>query len=500
MEPGGHRRLGLKIVAVLIALALSSGVAAYAIVGPPLPANDLEAMLALGKQEPTLPAKTLPGPELAPVPRAECGPGSEPLAGMQGRLSQAAIDSPQADEGWTCNLSEVSRYSTPGGFRVWRYKDPQGNVCAYYDTSLSSPANLASALGGPSPGVVVLDMSDPENPVETDRLTTFGMLAPHESLNLNAKRGLLTAEVGNGLTLPGTLDVYDVRGDCRHPELRSQMPTVTGHESGFSPDGKTFWVAGGGGYIKAVDLTDPSEPKEIWSGAYYSHGIEISADGDTMYQTDPINGSLGVFDVSQVQDRKPNPRVKELRRMTWDTVSIPQNSRELQINGKPYLLEFDEFAFRFNPATTEHKVGGARLINISKPKHPRIASNLRLRVNMRAAHRAVSSDPATLGGNDATGYAAHYCAVPRRVDPGIVACSFINSGLRVFNITKPRHPREVAYFVAPPTAGTVAGLSAGNTALSQPAFDPKRRDVWYTDAGSGFYNLHLGRKVWPKRH
>ena len=117
---------------------------------------------------------------------------------------------------------------------------------------------------------------------------------------------------------------------------------------------------------------------------------------------------------------------------------------------------------------------------------------------MPAAHRAVRRDPATLAANDATGYAAHYCAVPRRVDPGIVACSFINSGLRVFDIRKPRHPREVAYFVAPPKAGTVAGLMPGNAAMSQPAFDPKRRDVWYTDAGSGFYNLHLGPKAWPR--
>jgi hypothetical protein len=497
MEPG--RGFALKIAAVLFALVVGSGVAAYAIVGPTLPANDLEALLALGQQEPTKPAKTLPGPGLEPVPRARCGPGSRPLAGMQGRLTAAAIDSPEAEQGWTCNLTEVGTHPTPGGFRVWRYKDPAGNVCAYYDTSASSPANIASVAGGPSPGVVVLDMSDPANPVETDRLTSFAMLAPHESLNLNARRGLLAAEVGNGLTLPGLMAIYDVSEDCRHPELKAEMPSVTGHESGFSPDGKTFWIAGGAGFIKAIDVANPSRPREIWSGAYYSHGIEISADGDTMYQTDPINGSVGVFDVSEVQDRERDPEVRELRRFTWDTVSIPQNSRELEIDGKPYLLEFDEFAFRFNPATIEHKVGGARLINLSKPNKPRVASNIRLRVNMRQAHREASGDPATLPPNDAFGYSSHYCAVPRRVDPGILACSFINSGLRVFDITKPRKPREVAYFVAPPKAGTVAGILPGNMALSQPAFDPKRRDVWYTDAGSGFYSLHLGRKIWPKR-
>ena len=489
----------MKLIAVLVALALGSGAVAYAVVGPALPANDLEALLGLGQQSQTKEAKTLPGPKLAPVPRARCGPGSEPLAGMQGRLPQAAIDSAQAEQGWTCNVSQVGHYSTPGGFRVWRYRDGSGNVCAYYDSSASSPANISSVGGGPSPGVVVLDMSDPAHPVETDRLTSFAMLAPHESLNLNSRRGLLAAEVGNGLTLPGTMEIYDVSQDCRHPELRGQMASVTGHESGFSPDGKTFWIAGGAGSIRAIDVSDPSDPREIWSGSYYSHGLEISADGETMYQTDPINGSLGVFDVSEVQDREPDPKVRELRRMTWDTVSIPQNSRELEINGKPYLLEFDEFAFRFNPATQEDKVGGARLIDLSKPNKPRIASDLRLAVNMRAAHRAASGDPTPLPPLTAFGYSAHYCAVPRRIDPGIVACSFTNSGLRIFDITHPRKPREVAYFIAPPKAGTVAGLLPGNLALSQPAFDPAHRDVWYTDAGSGFYSLHLGRDIWPKR-
>jgi hypothetical protein len=33
--------------------------------------------------------------------------------------------------------------------------------------------------------------------------------------------------------------------------------------------------------------------------------------------------------------------------------------------------------------------------------------------------------------------------------------------------------------------------------MSKPAIDPKRRDVWYTDAASGFWVLHLPKSVWP---
>lgn len=483
-------------MAVLLAVP-ATAVAQFA--GPTLPANDLETLLAGGSTPPMVTVRRLAKPLLVNTPRAKCGKGSRPLEGMQGRVPQEAIDSPEAADGWTCNLRLISRHPTPGGFRTWRYTDRAGHVCAFYDTSLSSPNNAASLAGGPSPGVTVLDMSDPAHPVTTATLTSAAMLAPHESLNLNRRRGLLAAVVGNGLTLPGSLAVYDVGKDCRNPLLRGELPTKTGHESGFAPDGNTFWVAGGGGFIDAVDVRDPGNPYIVWEGAYFSHGLSLSEDGRTLYQTDPINGNLGILDVSEVQDRKPAPQVREISRVTWRNVSIPQNSVPLKIGGREYLLEFDEFAFRFNPATVDDRVGAARLIDITRPERPRLTSNLRLKVNMRKQHRRVSGDPNALGPTKSLGYGAHYCAAPRRVNPVIVACSFLNSGLRVFNISNPRRPREVAYYVAPPKDGTVGGYSAANAAFSQPAFDPKRRQVWYTDASSGFYALKLSKRAWPRR-
>jgi hypothetical protein len=166
------------------------------------------------------------------------------------------------------------------------------------------------------------------------------------------------------------------------------------------------------------------------------------------------------------------------------------------IDGKPYLLEFDEFAFRFNPPTQDDTPGAARIIDISNPAHPRVVSNLRLAVNMPAAHKTADADPGPMQwpGLD---YSAHYCGIPREVDPEIVACSFINSGLRIFNIEDPLHPREVAYYIAPPKAATIAGVLGGDFAMSQPAFDPARRELWYTDATSGFYDVRLDKDVWP---
>jgi hypothetical protein len=236
----------------------------------------------------------------------------------------------------------------------------------------------------------------------------------------------------------------------------------------------------------------------VWKGAYYAHGLSLSPDGNTLYQTDPINGNVGILDVSEVQARKPDPHVRDISRMTWEPVSIPQNTVRFTRGGHTYLLEFDEFAFRFNPVTIDDQVGAARILDIDDPAHPTVVSDLRLEVNMRDNHRAASVDPSPLGATGVLGYATHYCSVPTTTNPTIVACSAINSGLRIFDIRDPRHPKEVGYFIAPPKAGTLLGLLPGNVAFSQPAFDPERRQVWYTDAGSGFYALKLSKRAWPR--
>jgi hypothetical protein len=84
------------------------------------------------------------------------------------------------------------------------------------------------------------------------------------------------------------------------------------------------------------------------------------------------------------------------------------------------------------------------------------------------------------------------------VNPKLVACSFIASGLRVFNIEDVTKPREVAYFVAPVQAKPENGGEASNFAMSQPAFAPARHEIWWTDGTSGFYALRLTNGAWPE--
>ena len=484
----------VRIALVVVAFAVPAGLARGDL---PNPLNDLLALGQGGGQTPAqAPVQHNPEPPSVAVPRAVCGPGSHPLDGVQGRVPATALQSPAGANGYWCNLSLVAHQGKSGGFKVLRYIDTHGHECAFYDTALLYPLN-AVQLASSGDGVAVIDMSDPAHPVQTDMLTQLPMLSPHESLSLNPRRGLLAAVLGNPSTYPGLVSIYDASQDCRHPVLDStSLVARFGHEGNFSPDGKTFYAAGTAVQaITAIDVTDPKQPHAIWQGNEYSHGLTLSDDGNRAYVADPNNGQLLILDTSQIQARKPNPQVSEISRLTWNTASIPQNAIPMTIHGHPYILEFDEYAFRFNGTAPPGTVGAARIIDIADEHHPRVVSNIRLAVNQPAEHQAASGDPGA--SSPVQGYAAHYCNIPREVDPGIVACSFIASGLRVFDIHDPLHPKEIAYYIAPPTHKFENVLDGSNFAMSKPAFAPARREVWYTDGTSGFYVLRLSPSVWP---
>jgi LVIVD repeat len=496
------RRIRVLLLLLSAAFATSAVLLATGAISLPnqSPPNDL-SLLALnqgGGQTPAMvPVQHNQEPPLAATPPPTCGAGSHPITGApDGRVPASAITA--SPGGYWCNLTMVAHQGQSGGFKVFRYIDPQGHECAYYDTSLLYPTNAISFTGPPSQGVAVLDMSNPAHPVQTATLTSLPMLSPHESLNLNIKRGLLAAVLGNPSTYPGDFAIYSLSQDCRHPVLDSTgVYARFGHESGFSPDGKTFYAAGTAvKAITAIDVSDPKHPYDVWQGNEYSHGMTISDDGNRAYIADPITGELLILDISQIQARKPNPQAFEISRLGWNSSTIPQNAIPFKTNGVPYLLEIDEYAFRFSsPPAPPDTVGAARIINIADERHPYVVSNLRLQVDQPAAHHAADGDPGTL--DPAQSYAAHYCNIPSEVNPQIVACSFITSGLRVFNIQDPQHPREVGYFVSPFKDAVTNGGNGSNFAMSKPTFAPERREIWYTDGSSGFYVLRVPKSVWP---
>ena len=470
------------------------------------PARPVLALLAAGSCLALLSTAEAAVPTPPPTPRATCGPGSVPETGMQGRVSAADVAAGKVAKGFHCNMVEVGHSGLSGGFKVERYVDKAGHECAYYDTTLLFPSNLAN-IAQKGTGVAVLDMTDPRHPVATTTLNTPAMDTPHESLLLNQKRGLLVAVAGNAVFAPGQVDVYDVSADCRAPVLQSTLPTgVLGHEAGFAPDGKTYYAASlGGGTITAVDLTNPKVPTIAWVGHYDTHSLSISDDGTRAYLAAgagfPRNeiglpaevSGLRILDISSVQKRELNPQPTTISTLTWPTVTIPQAQLPITVHGHRYLVEIDEFAYNGTQiAGNGERVGAGRIIDIADETKPKVVSDLRLAVHQPQNRAGLLGDPGTTGTLSATGgYAGHYCAVPRRDDPEIVACSFLASGLRVFDIRDPLKPKEVAYFVAPVPPG-----GAANGAYASAAFVPSRKEIWYSDGSRGFYALRVTNGVW----
>jgi hypothetical protein len=99
------------------------------------------------------------------------------------------------------------------------------------------------------------------------------------------------------------------------------------------------------------------------------------------------------------------------------------------------------------------------------------------------------------------GYDAHYCAADSITRTRLIACSQWQSGLRVYDVSDVRHPREVAYYNPPAhlgqrqpgTAGsTGTGLGSGSDLVSSDIhFFPSRNEIGFSSQANGLQVVRL---------
>src|SRR4051812_22471029 len=443
------------------------------------------------------------------VGKPKCQPGDKVETGLQGQVPLADRASGRAAEGYNCNLQIVGRLETHG----WISLDTYGN-CAYFsDTS-----------GTVDTGTLAVDASDPAHPAKTDYLTAKGMGNTWESMKVNNPRGLLAA----GHDSENVLDVYDVKSDCRHPQLlfSGDMPTGVGHEGTFSPDGKTFYMTAYGSHVSSIDLTDPRHPRELNQCVEtfcQIHGGSISEDGNRGYfaQVNSPDG-LAVVDTSQVQARKPQPEIKSISTLPFPWNSANQATIPVFYGEHPYVISFGELTINPNlassgatftphcPAQTETNFDFPRIVDIADERKPTITSKLMNEVDNPLNCPLVVGDntapgPGVLAGGDFQTklllaalfvYDAHYCSVDRTHDPTLLGCAQSLSGVRFYDIRDPKHPKELAYYmpgtVAPddPTIDTVGARPIIRSDLGQ---------AWMVSMSHGFKTLQFADGVWPFR-
>lgn len=441
-----------------------------------------------------------------PVPNAACQAGDHPEIALQGQVPQAERLATFA--GYNCNLVPVGQYAGDGASWQMAWLDD----CAYYGTATGRTPDGSPKSGQTHPGVVVIDASNSAAPVVTKYLASISMLDPWESLKVNDQRRLLAgdnAHQGSVDQVSGgpEVDIYDVSGDCRQPTLLSSkaINTEHGHAGHFTEDGMTYYTGIG---IRAVDLADPSDPTFIPATfASSTHDLSTNTAGTRAYQT--ILGSsagskdgLTILDVSDIQARKPNPQVKIVSELFWPDGTGAQMTQPMTIGDKPFILFVDEGISGANKAAFCRQglppFGMARLIDISDELHPHVTAKLKLETH----------DPANCNDtiNDDQGvflYDSHYCTASDGVhnsgtytvkDAKLVACSYFESGIRVFDIRHPYKPREIAYYNPPAKPGYQAGSNFNSNgtcqtadwATAHPRIRVDRNEIWFTSQCNGF--------------
>ena len=86
---------------------------------------------------------------------------------------------------------------------------------------------------------------------------------------------------------------------------------------------------------------------------------------------------------------------------------------------------------------------------------------------------------------------------PGRMRPDIVALSYFNAGLRIYDISNPTQPKEVAYFL-PPRDGKIEDFASWRRGTSEIVFIEWDRNLIWWSTHEGVYCLStpaLGKPV-----
>jgi hypothetical protein len=481
------------------------------------------------------------------VPKAICGPGDHTESGLQGQTTVEERFSGDSERAYNCNL-ELAGQQPQGEFEgAFSQNGPAYfGDCAYYATDrVTSLRHL---------GVTVIDASDPRHPRVSAYLDdTAAALAPHETLMVHEKRKLLVVGQNNGPNFA----VYDLSADCRHPVLLSSidLPGSLGHMGAFAPDGRTYWLTQGGAnrpFLHSVDLSDPSNPKQLpprlfpgVEGARGAHAVNLNwqgfqpgvPDGTRLYAG--IAGQFGdgtldglvIADVSDYQFRRPNPQIRIISKLFWTDQGTAEPMVPVKIKGHPYIISSDEAGGAGGPgglagacARGQSLWGYPQIIDVADETNPKIIAKLRLEVSdpancLQQVNETPPDAPGTAPGTNlpaasgTTNLSEERCVADNPNNAKMLACSFSNAGLRVFDVRDPTHPKEIAYWKPPavrtkvlPASGSwapgvdrtvdkISGWVRWRNVVPANEVQGRQLEIWTVSDGNGFQVLRFTKSM-----
>jgi hypothetical protein len=136
----------------------------------------------------------------------------------------------------------------------------------------------------------------------------------------------------------------------------------------------------------------------------------------------------------------------------------------ISIHGRQYVVSTDESGGAGGAgglagacARGASPFGYPNIIDITDEKNPTIVAKLKLEVSDAANCSLMVSDPPDIGAGTPA-YNVERCVANRPNNPTMLACSFQNAGLRVFDISDLSQPKEIAYYKPPaPRAAFLPG-------------------------------------------
>lgn len=407
---------------------------------------------------------------MGPVPKAECGPNDHTETGLQGQTTSAerAIVNGHTDSelGYNCNLELVGQFQGEGAFS--QDGPSYYDHCAYMATE-NDPQQQ-------HPGIVVIDVSDPKNPTPTAYLdATAAGRNPHENNKVNQARGLLGLAQSNGPNFA----VYDLKPDCAHPILASTFDVTDskGHMGGWSEDGKTYYIGqsfrGVPGILPIIDVTDPYNAKPLLTWHFTlanpngrPHDLSTNKDGTRLYAGQPgnfgaapNNSSFGpdglvILDTSDIALRLPNPQIRLISTLFWDDQGQAEQMLPFFSHGRSYIISTDESGGQAGVGGLQaacdrgaSPYGYSNIIDITDETNPRIVSKIMLEVHDPKNCTKFIDEPLQSGSR--VDYSTERCALDRTINPTLAACGSRGTGTRVYDISDPLHPAEIAYWKGP---------------------------------------------------